>query len=110
MTTVHDVLEALGRLAPASMKCDWDNVGLLCGREGQAVHKILVALDPFEDVCLEAAETGADLIVTHHPLLFQPANAITDDDTIGQSILFLAQHGIAAANQSGWRWTMSHVP
>ena len=98
MTTVLDVKNAVERLAPAFMKEDWDNVGLLCGRAGAPVHKILVALDPFLNVCREAAEVGADLIVTHHPLLFQPANALTDDDTIGQSILFLAQHGIAAVN------------
>ena len=98
MTTVHDVLEALERLAPASMKYDWDNVGLLCGRESQEVRRILVALDPFEDVCREAADTGADLIVTHHPLIFQAPKSITDDDSVGRCILFLASHGISAVN------------
>lgn len=98
MTTVHDVLEALGRLAPASMKCDWDNVGLLCGRGSQEVRKILVALDPFEDVCREAAEIGADLIVTHHPLIFQAPKSVTDGDSVGRCILFLASHGISAVN------------
>ena len=98
MTTVLDVKNAVERLAPPHMKEDWDNVGLLCGRASAPVHKILVALDPFLNVCREAAEVGADLIVTHHPLLFQPANAVTDDNTVGQGILFLIQHGIAAVN------------
>lgn len=98
MTTVLDVKNAVARLAPAFMKEDWDNVGLLCGCAAAPVHKILVALDPFLNVCREAAEVGADLIVTHHPLIFQPISSVTDDDTIGQSILFLAQHGIAAVN------------
>lgn len=80
------------------MKYDWDNVGLLCGRAGQAVHRILVALDPFEDVCREAAETGADLIVTHHPLIFHAPKAVTEDDSVGRCILFLAAHGISAVN------------
>ena len=50
------------------MKEDWDNVGLLCGCASAPVHKILVALDPFLNVCREAAEVGADLIVTACPL------------------------------------------
>ena len=56
MATVHDVLTFLETLAPRSMKMDWDNVGLLCGSRRTEVTKILVALDPFEGVCEEAAE------------------------------------------------------
>lgn len=98
MITVGTVLSFLEQLAPRSMKMDWDNVGLLCGDAGQEVHKILVALDPFEDVCHEAAKIGADLIVTHHPLIFQAPKSITTSTSVGRSILFLAQHGISAIN------------
>ena len=98
MTTVKDILIYLETLAPASMKMDWDNVGLLCGSTSQSVRKILVALDPFEHVCREAEEIGADLIVTHHPLIFQPCKAVTDETSLGRSILFLASHGISAIN------------
>ena len=66
--TVQNILDYLQKLAPESMKYEWDNVGLLCGRRDQEVKKILVALDPFEHVCREAVEMGADLLVTHHPL------------------------------------------
>ena len=96
--TVHDILTFVETLAPLSMKYDWDNVGLLCGSAGQEVHKILVALDPFEGVCREAAEKGADLLVTHHPLIFRPRTSVTDGDDVGRSILFLAKHGISALN------------
>ena len=96
--TVHDILTFVEILAPPSMKYDWDNVGLLCGSAGQEVHKILVALDPFEGVCLEAADKGADLLVTHHPLIFRPRTSVTDGDDVGRSILFLAKHGISALN------------
>ena len=95
---VQQILDFLETLAPVSMKYDWDNVGLLCGSANQEVHKILVALDPFEGVCREAAEKGADLIVTHHPLIFHPRRAVTDGDDVGRSILFLAQNGISAIN------------
>ena len=80
------------------MKYDWDNEGLLCGTMNADVHKILVALDPFESVCKEAAEIGADLLVTHHPLIFREQKSVTDQTTVGRSILFLASHGISAVN------------
>lgn len=96
--TVQEILDYVYFLAPANMKYDWDNVGLLCGRRDQEVKKILVALDPFMDVCEEASALGADLIVTHHPLIFRAAKAVTADDTVGQCILFLASHGISAVN------------
>lgn len=98
MNTVNEILEFLDTLAPAASKMDWDNVGLLCGSRKQAVSKILVALDPFEDVAAEAAEIGADLIVTHHPLIFQPVKNVTDDTSIGRVILSLARNGISAIN------------
>ena len=98
MATVADILSFLETLAPNSMKMSWDNVGLLCGSRSQPVTKILVALDPFEGVCREAAGYGAELIVTHHPLIFQPTKSITDDTSIGRSILFLCAHSISAIN------------
>ena len=98
MTTVADILRFLETLAPRSMKMDWDNVGLLCGSKNAEVTKVLVALDPFEGVCHEAADVGAQLIVTHHPLIFRAPKAITDDTSIGRSIMFLCAHGISAIN------------
>ena len=50
MATVADILTFVESLAPRSMKMDWDNVGLLCGRKDKEVKKILVALDPFRNV------------------------------------------------------------
>ena len=98
MATVNDILTFVEALAPRSMKMDWDNVGLLCGSRNAAVTKILVALDPFEHVCREAADWGAELIVTHHPLIFRPINAVTDDTSIGRSIQLLCRMGISAVN------------
>jgi dinuclear metal center YbgI/SA1388 family protein len=80
------------------MKMDWDNVGLLCGSKATPVTKVLVALDPFEGVCREAAQWGAQLIVTHHPVIFQAPKAITDETSVGRSILQLCAHGISAIN------------
>lgn len=98
MITVNDVLNFLNTVAPPSMKMDWDNVGLLCGGRQNPVTKILVALDPFEAVCEEAREIGAELIVTHHGLIFQPIKAVTDDTSIGRCIRKLCYHDISAIN------------
>ncbi len=98
MTTVADILQYMDTLAPRYMKMDWDNVGLLCGSRTAPVTKILVALDPFEGVCQEAAEWGAELIVTHHPLIFQALKSITDETSIGRGIQILCRNGISAIN------------
>ena len=98
MITVKDVLQCVEAFAPTYMKESWDNVGLLCGDLAKEVKKVLVALDPFEHVCREAQAAEADLIVTHHPLIFQAPKSITTETSIGRSILFLCRHGINAIN------------
>ena len=98
MTTVADILKFLEALAPRDMKMSWDHVGLLCGSRATPVTKVLVALDPFEHVCREAADWGAELIVTHHPLIFRPLPNITDETSIGRAIMMLCRSGISAIN------------
>ena len=98
MTTVGDILQFIETLAPRDLKTDWDNVGLLCGSKSKPVTKLLVALDPFEGVCNEAAHWGAELIVTHHPLIFQAPKSITDETSVGRAILTLCADGISAIN------------
>ena len=98
MKTVRDLYNALFAFAPASMKMEWDNVGLLCGRFDAPVDTVLVALDPMPDVIDEAKAVGAQCIVTHHPLFFDAPNAINDDSYAGRCILALAEAKIAAIN------------
>ena len=98
MTTVNDILQYMETLAPRAMKMDWDNVGLLCGNRNASVSKILLALDPFEHVCREAAVWGAELIVTHHPIIFQPLKSVTEDTSVGRGIRTLIRHDISAIN------------
>ena len=98
MATVADILKFMEGIAPRNMKMDWDNVGLLCGSRHANVTKVLVALDPFEHVCQEAADWGADLIVTHHPIIFQPMKSITDETSIGRGLMCLCTNGISAIN------------
>ncbi len=99
MATVADILQWVETIAPPYMAESWDNVGLLCGRKNKEVRKILVALDPFRNVIQEAIDSGADLILTHHPLIFrQPMKAVNEDTEIGRGLLTLIEHGIAAIN------------
>ena len=95
MTTVNDILNYIETLAPQELKMDWDNVGLNCGSRNAPVTKILVALDPFEHVCKEAAQWGADLLVTHHPLIFRPIPMVTDDAAITRGLMTLVRHDIS---------------
>ncbi len=95
MITVSDILKYVETLAPRALKMDWDNVGLNCGSKTAPVRKILVALDPFEHVCQEAVEMGADLLVTHHPLIFQPWPMVTDDAAISRGLINLIKHDIS---------------
>ncbi len=97
MTTVKDILDFLETVAPSSMKESWDRVGLNCGRLDRPVTTVLVALDPFADVCQEAAEIGAELLVTHHALLWEPG-FITDETEQGRNALFLIENNIACIN------------
>ena len=99
MTTVADILKFIESIAPPYMAESWDNVGLLCGRREKAVKKILVALDPFATVIDQAIEIGADLIVTHHPLIFGEAlKAVNENTETGRCLLTLIENGIAAIN------------
>ena len=99
MRTVREIYDVLFAFAPERRKMgDWDNVGLLCGRFSTEVETVLVALDPLPDVIAEAVELGAQCIVTHHPLFFDPPRAINETTLAGRSVLELIEHGIAAVH------------
>ena len=96
MATVNDIYAFLDTLAPARYQMDFDNAGFLAGDGSAAVDHALLALDITDDVIAEAAALHAQLIVSHHPLIFTPLRRATADDLTGRKVLALAQHGIAA--------------
>ena len=98
MATALDILQFIESIAPVELKMAWDNVGLLCGRSDKEVSTVLVALDPFPHVCDEAIQVGADLLVTHHPLIFEGLKAITPQTTVGQAVMKLIANDITAIN------------
>lgn len=96
MTTVSNVLTFLEEKAPCGLKLDFDNVGHLVGHGDGEVRRILTALDITDEVIDEAVALGAELIVSHHPLIFFPIKSVTDGSWTGRRILTLAEKGIAA--------------
>lgn len=96
MAEVKEIYRYLDGLAPFSIQMDFDNAGFLVGRGDAPVSRILVALDITEEVATEAADLGAELIVSHHPVIFFPARSITDGDPTGRKLLALAENHIAA--------------
>ena len=81
---VKDLLKTLDEIAAFGLAEEWDNVGLMLGEPHKSIKGILVALDPTEEVLAEAQEIGADCIITHHPLIFQPLKAIYTDQPLGR--------------------------
>lgn len=99
MTNVREIEAFLYGWAPRDLAMEWDNVGLLVGDGGAEVHRILVALDITEAVVTEAIETGADLIVAHHPLMncaWHKVQHVTAEDAQGRTITALLRNGISA--------------
>ena len=96
--TVGEIVRILGTFAPYDTAEEWDNVGLLVGRADAPVNRVLLALDVTRAVIKEARENGAQLIVTHHPLLFHARSRITDADPEGELLLSLCEEGMALAS------------
>ena len=96
MATVREIFQELDRWAPFETQMDFDNAGFLVGRGDREVRKILVSLDITEAVAEEAAAWGADLIVSHHPVIFHPVKRLTDETPTGRTLLALAERGVAA--------------
>ena len=88
---VQQVLEILEQIAPPELACSWDNVGLLVDA-GRPVTSIMTALDITADVVRDAAESGCELIVSHHPVIFDPLRRVTAEDVPAM----LLQNGISA--------------
>ncbi|MBQ8640486.1 MAG: Nif3-like dinuclear metal center hexameric protein [Lachnospiraceae bacterium] len=90
-----DIMKQLEKLAPQELACEWDNVGLLLGRTDKNISKILIALELSEEVVDQAISSQADMIITHHPLIFKPLKRINSEDFIGRWILKLLRSDIS---------------
>lgn len=91
----EEIINRLEELSPVKFAEDWDNVGLLVGRREKDVENIYIALDATDDVIDRAVTLGADMIITHHPLIFTPIKSVIADDPLGRRIIRLIKHDIS---------------
>ncbi|HPV14158.1 MAG TPA: Nif3-like dinuclear metal center hexameric protein [Candidatus Cloacimonadota bacterium] len=87
---IKEILREIEGFAPLTLAMSWDNVGLLVGDASQEVSKAVTCLDVDDNAVNKAIEVGAELIVSHHPLIFRAINRITNP-----LLLKLIEHGIA---------------
>lgn len=96
MPTVNEINNYFMEKIPYSMKEDFDNVGFLAGNAGNEVTRVLTALDITSEVIEEARRLGAQLIVSHHPLIFFAAKSVTTVSTTGRKVYSLLKNDISA--------------
>src|SRR5947209_16923763 len=95
MTTVADVVAFLRQFAPPALAADWDNVGLLLGDDSAEVRRVMTCLTVTPESAAEAVESGAQFVVTHHPILFRAVKRLTTATPEGRMLLPLLRAGVA---------------
>ncbi len=98
--TIADIIKTMETLAPFCLAEEWDNVGLQVGQMDWPVRTVWIALDPAPDVVAAACSNGVDLLITHHPLIFNPLRSIDFSTPVGSIIHMAGEHrtGIFAAH------------
>lgn len=91
----RELIQILEEHSPSDCACEWDNVGLLTGSFEKEVKRVYVALDATDQVIDAAVAKGADMLLTHHPLIFKGMKRITADDFIGRRIIRLISNDIS---------------
>lgn len=86
-----EIMERLEILAPFKFAESWDNVGLLAGRKDKEIRKVYLAVDATDEVVEDAVDVGADMLLTHHPLIFSPIKRITEENFVGRRLFKLIQ-------------------
>ncbi len=95
MSTIRSIADLLEAHFPSRLAEEWDNVGLLIGDPDRPVRRIMTCLTITRDSADEALSRSADLIVTHHPLLFRPVSRLTTESPEGRLIYSLIDGNVA---------------
>jgi len=94
--TLFELYQYLEEKMPESLREDWDNDGMMCCTDSLAeVKRVLVCLDVTEEMVDYAIESGFDLIISHHPLIFRPISSVTDTGNISRKLIKLIESGVA---------------
>ncbi|HSP60162.1 MAG TPA: Nif3-like dinuclear metal center hexameric protein [Ornithinimicrobium sp.] len=92
---LREIVAVLEELYPPATAQSWDRVGLVAGDPDQLVRRVLLAVDPTLDVVAEAVATGADLVLTHHPLLLRGVHSVATTTAKGATITDLVVNDVA---------------
>ena len=92
---VKDVTAVIEEFAPLSIQESWDNSGLCIGSPEAGVSSVLLGLDCTPELVDEAVACGADMIVTHHPLIFSGLKSISPEDPVGEAVIKAVKAGIS---------------
>ena len=92
---MKELAKELEQLSPSRYACSWDNVGLLVGRYDQEIKKVVVTLDATNEVIEEAKKRNADLILTHHPIIFSSMKRVNDETILGRKLMTLIENKMA---------------
>ena len=95
MRLVAEILEKLNEYFPFDTALSYDNVGLLVGKPDQEVTKVMVALDASASAALDAQQEGAQLLITHHPVIFREIKKVTSESYTGCNVILLVEGGIS---------------
>ncbi|MGN1166147.1 MAG: Nif3-like dinuclear metal center hexameric protein [Lachnospiraceae bacterium] len=90
-----DIIEVIEKNYSPQYAMEWDNVGLLAGRDNKEVKCIYIALDATDEVIEDALRVGADMILTHHPLIFGGLKRINNQDFMGRRLIKLIANDIS---------------
>ena len=114
---VREVTSVIEAFAPLSLQESYDNSGLIVGRYDDEVSKILLAVDVTEEVIDEAVEQGCDMIITHHPIIFQPVKRFNSaspaercvEQAIRRGIVLYAAHTNLDSTPQGMSWRVAQI-
>lgn len=95
MIRLSEITDFLENIYPPEYAEDFDNIGLLAGRKNKNISKVLLCLDASKNVVKEAIGLGAELIITHHPAIFNPVKRITDENDFGEMLICALENGIS---------------
>lgn len=90
-----ELLKTIQKDVPPAYAMNWDNVGLLVGREDKEVNCVYLAVDATDQVIEDAAKKGADLLITHHPMIFSGMKKVVKEDFTGRRIIRLIEEDLS---------------
>ena len=114
---IRDIVQLIEEFAPLELQMSYDNSGLIVGRLDDEVHGALLAVDVTEEVIAEAVREGCDLIITHHPIIFNPLKRFNSatyvercvEEAIRRGIALYAAHTNLDATREGMSWRVGHM-